>query len=167
MKFQVPDMVGEPIKAWRIWFVVPENKTSGELRLQSIVYGKLWEPKKIQKAHCHGIMVPTHHEAPEEGHSCGIYAVKTHEEVDKYYRDPAYKARTNWMEIWRVVGQVAMWGKIVEGDRGYRAQYAYPTKIQIPRTVKGREQHLTAREVQIALEHYCETEIIEDTLRMA
>jgi hypothetical protein len=166
MKYQVPDQVGDPIHAWRIWFVVPEHRTSGELRLQSIVYGKLWEPKVIVKASCRASITHEDHEAPSADHKCGIYAVKTSEEAHRYYRDPTYKARTEWMEIWKVIGQVALWGKVIEGENGYRAQYAYPVKLMIPRILKGREMHLTAREVQTGLAHYCDTEIVEDTLRV-
>lgn len=172
MEYQIPDMIGEPIQAWRTWFVVPENGTSGELRLQSIIYGKLWEPKTIHEAECRALTNPdrdlpslSKHEAPEEGHNCGIYAVNTPEQVDRYYRDPTYRVREGFMEIWRVRGIVALWGKIIEGDKGYRAQYAYPVRIEVPRYIKGRELHLSPREVQIGLEHYCEVEIIDDTLR--
>jgi hypothetical protein len=171
MQYIVPDVIGEPVVAWRTWFVVPEHKTSGALRLQSIVYGDIWEPRVEHEAECRPGTSRVYdseksiHVAPDDEHSCGIYAVDTPEQVDAYYRSGGYTARYEWMEIWRVVGTVAMWGKIVPGSNGYRSQYAYPKMIQVPKRIKGRLQHLSATEVVSALEHYdCDVELMNDTL---
>jgi hypothetical protein len=75
--------------------------------------------------------------------SCGIYAVKTFEEL----RGNHY----NWEKlpldedgVW-VVAEIKLWGQIRRGLIGYRAQYAYPQKVYVPahkltlaRTIKQR-----------------------------
>jgi len=33
----------------------------------------------------------------------------------------------------RVLGQVALWGTVVECERGFRASHAYPIRIYVPR----------------------------------
>jgi hypothetical protein len=64
-----------------------------------------------------------------------------------------------------VIGEVGLWGKIVPGKDGFRAQYAYPLRLQVPKQIKGRDQHLSAKEVVIGLEHYgCEIELTDDVL---
>jgi hypothetical protein len=34
-----------------------------------------------------------------------------------------------------VVGEVALWGKIICGDHGYRAEYAYPRRLRVIRRI--------------------------------
>ena len=36
-----------------------------------------------------------------------------------------------------VVGQVALWGTVIEHERGYRAQYAYPALIDLAPPMPG------------------------------
>jgi hypothetical protein len=31
-----------------------------------------------------------------------------------------------------IVGRLAMWGKVVEGSQGWRAEYAYPEMLYVP-----------------------------------
>jgi len=157
-----PDYYGPPIKAWRTWYVVPADKTSGELRLRSFVHTDLWEQGEPFEAQCRLKTEP--HDAPDDIHGCGVYAAREPKELDKYYRNPAYSSGS-WMEIWRVIGEVGLWGKIVPAEKGFRAQYAYPIRLQVPMRIKGRDLHLSAKEVAIALEHYsCEVELVDDTL---
>lgn len=61
---------------------------------------------------------PVAHDAPHENCSCGIYAAATE---DHEYRDQG-----------RVWGKVKMWGKIVPGTKGARAEYAYPSELHVP-----------------------------------
>src|SRR3990170_3267992 len=54
------------------------------------------------------------HQAPYDECSCGIYALNsslTENEVKPW-------------QISAIIGIVLLWGRILEGDRGYRAQYA-------------------------------------------
>lgn len=55
------------------------------------------------------------HDSPGESCKCGIYAVA----------DPAPCASYPIS----VLGRVALWGKVVPGDKGWRAEYAYPLEL--------------------------------------
>jgi hypothetical protein len=61
-----------------------------------------------------------HESVPCANHTCGIYAVSEPEHLSSY---PNYN---------RAVGTVSLWGKVVPGDKGYRAEFAYPKEVWIP-----------------------------------
>lgn len=157
MDFLIPDVVGDPLEGWRTWLVVPRNRTSGELVLRSFVYSEIWEPQEVHEAKCRVTArdVQAHHEdgVPEPKCKCGIYAAHDIEVVNKYYHEGGYNAGT-WKEIYRVRGCVAMWGKVIEGETGLRSQYAYPSRIEVPERIIGRESLLSVSEIVLALEKY-------------
>lgn len=94
------------IRAW---------KTYSE-QLHSVNSSVLWTPGTPLHAKC----TETHPEPPPVSScSCGIYAAKPgHPEVFSYINGPHV-----------VVGVVALWGRIIEGEFGYRAEYAYPLAL--------------------------------------
>jgi hypothetical protein len=59
------------------------------------------------------------HRSPEPGCTCGIHAAV----------DPARLARSG--RATAVVGRVAMWGRVIEHARGYRAEFAYPSRLRL------------------------------------
>ncbi len=61
-------------------------------------------------------LVTETHDAPHENCTCGIYAAKTLAQCP-----PA-----------EISGKVSMWGKVIPGDRGYRAEFAYPSELHVP-----------------------------------
>lgn len=161
--YTVPDSIGEPIRAWRTWYVVPKDKTSGELRLRSFVYARLWEIGQPLEATC---SAERHidSETPSANCTCGLHAVTDKEALNRYYRD-RYSTSGSWTEISRVCGEVALWGRLIPAEKGYRAQFAYPISIEIPRRIRGREQFLTPNEIALSLSHYgCEVKVNEDVL---
>jgi hypothetical protein len=107
----------EPIRGWRVWKV-----TSG--RLYSTVFGTLWPERARLVARCGlgGRSSPGGlrgvHEAPSRGCDCGIYGLKSR-------ADALYLAQQIAQPVLVAVGRVSLWGRVVETERGYRAQYAY------------------------------------------
>ena len=67
------------------------------------------------------------HGAPSLSCSCGVYALADAAAAARYLvgRD---EART----LHRVIGQVALWGKVVAGARGWRGSCAYPVRLWVP-----------------------------------
>lgn len=63
---------------------------------------------------------PAMHEVPAEFCTCGVYAKDTLEEV----------IETSYSGVY---GQVYGWGRYVRGDKGWRAQYAYPKRFYLTR----------------------------------
>lgn len=168
MDFQIPDAVGEPIMGYRTWFVVPREKTTGELVLRSFVYSEIWEPHEPHKAACRiasGFKQVIHTSGvPEEMCNCGIYAGDNMGIVNHYYESPDYTPGS-WREIYRVYGEVALWGKVIKGEKGTRAEYAYPTKLLVPEHIRGRESLLSVKEIVYSLEKYgVPIEVTEENL---
>jgi hypothetical protein len=56
------------------------------------------------------------HSAPDKDCTCGIYAAMTEKGVP---------------QGGNVYGKVKLWGKIVPGEKGYRAQFAYPSEFRV------------------------------------
>ena len=103
---RMPDLV-QVITAWRVWRVSDD-------RLWSLAASKAWEPKKKLEAECNN------HRAPHKLCGCGVWGFSTLEKLNGALS--GYKP-TN------VLGKVAMWGRVIECEHGYRAQFAYPTEL--------------------------------------
>jgi hypothetical protein len=105
----------EPVAAWRAWRL-RRNGDAGELRLQPAFRGSPWEPLQPVRAAC---ARRRRHEAPKRRCTCGLYGFNDGSEVGLGGTRLA------------VVGQVAMWGRVVEHELGYRAEFAYPARMRL------------------------------------
>lgn len=137
--FAVPDAI-EPIVAWRFWRV-----GSGDRLLRSLTgRHQRWEPGRALEARCRFDDVdrsewryqvvsgfsPDPHPAPAEGCTCGLYAARS---LEHLRAQPLFGlSRT-------VVGQVSLWGKVIPGQHGFRAQFAYPTRLSVSEAALGRD----------------------------
>ena len=77
--------------------------------------GRPWPPRRPAEASC------TRHRShvrPELECTCGLHAVESPDELRRT-RDPA------------VLGTVALWGRIVEHEHGFRAALAYPQRLRL------------------------------------
>jgi len=128
--FAVPDAI-EPVIGWRYWRVDKKEKLLHSL---SGAKGYEWRPKTRFEARCPVIkrtgidgryrfisgMRVEMHDAPGERCRCGIYAA----------RDLTHLRRQILTGLaLNVVGEVALWGKLIPGSKGYRAQFAYPLRL--------------------------------------
>jgi len=128
-----------PILGWRGWFVV---EAGGALRLCSIVYHTLWPPRQELVASCrsgeHRLKpeLPAGHSAPEADCRCGIYACESAAAATPFLNGSRTPARQT---LGFVLGRVSLWGKVVECQRGWRGERAYPASIYVPRlSAEGR-----------------------------
>ena len=105
----------EPILAWRAWALTGRRDGSDLLLRPVAGRSRPWKPLEAAEAACkHARM----HQAPHVDCSCGLHG--THEvEILRRTRTPA------------VLGRVALWGRVVEHDLGYRAQFGYPQRLAI------------------------------------
>lgn len=112
----------EPVVALRSWYL-------GENGLLLSMNHKVWNPRVAMEAQCErrgapmggfsdrvAVEVPGQH-TPGEDCSCGIYAAKDVDLALSYFTGSC------------VIGEVYLWGKIIEGSRGWRAQFAYPKRL--------------------------------------
>ncbi len=107
--------VAEAIAAWRAWSLW-SRRDGSRLRLRPVAgLGRPWPPLRPAEATCGAVRL---HAAPNPHCSCGLHGLRTPELVRRA-RDPA------------VVGTVALWGRVIEHDFGYRAQYGYPQRLRL------------------------------------
>lgn len=128
-----PDYV-DPTIGWRVWDVVADGS---ELRLASVGFRTIWEPRERETAVCRSSVANRAwlrlgaHDAPHPRCSCGVYAVRDPWHAAAYFARPFM---WRWAEVHRVLGTVSLWGRVVEGSQGWRASYAYPAHIVVPAT---------------------------------
>src|SRR5512132_4078558 len=86
--------------------------------------GRLRGPRRAVEARCTTSPILTHslhpHVAPNASCTCGIYAGRSLGDFDR--PRPAWPPPS-------VVGTVALWGTVIEHERGWRARYAYPARL--------------------------------------
>ncbi len=101
-----------PIRAWRYW------QTSGRLYLRSVAQRHIeWKPGVPMNAVCIG----GGHPAPSVGCWCGVSGASDLDALRQHglcvVPGPL------------VVGEVDLWGRILEESYGYRAEHARPASI--------------------------------------
>lgn len=122
-----PVFLIEPFRAWRAWEVV-KHPHRGML-LRSLTYRVHWPPRRSFRAHCLREWsfpamqqeVTEKHCAPDVGHRCGVYSVKNREGA---------RAWGGGGGRVMVLGIVLVWGKVIEHEDGYLAEYAYPLAFE-------------------------------------
>jgi hypothetical protein len=105
----IPDYIS-PIVGYRIW------GWDAIERLRSL-NGEIWFPGQALAAKCR---ITGNHECPADGCSCGVYAAKNYEHLQKIA--PPYLDSV-------LHGEVCLWGRVVQHQFGYRAQFAYPRTL--------------------------------------
>jgi hypothetical protein len=124
--FRAPDLVGH-MEGWRAWNVSAQLPRFGTApKLYSVTHSSYyWQPRKLSRAICS--QDPSH--VPGEKCGCGFYAAKDLDHLLTLgYSN--YDAEASGQFC--VVGQLAMWGKVIEGSQGWRAEKAYPVKLFVP-----------------------------------
>jgi hypothetical protein len=111
----------EPLVGWRCWFVLPEE---GLLR-PIFKRGLVWKPREAIQALC-----PEHlHEIPDEDCKCGVWTVCHPMLLDEIGWTSAPPQGIGKLPGVMVVGEVSLWGKILQHERGWRASSAYPRHL--------------------------------------
>ena len=125
----IPDYIS-PIVGWRVW-----RWYAGGLRSLN---GKPWSPGQPLAAKCGAGNAHDAHEPPQADCTCGVYASKSREHL-----------RQIGVDRYGVLGEVNLWGTVVEHELGWRAQFAYPKTLflspdLIPADTKEMEARLGA-----------------------
>lgn len=122
-----PDYV-EPVCAWRLWEV--ENLDAAP-RLRSLYRLSFWPVGAPLEARCEAqrlrLSRRPRHAAPTETCTCGIYAAPFELIRRKLAVDGGLPPGCLF-----VMGTVALWGDVLECERGWRAAYAYPHRLFVP-----------------------------------
>lgn len=138
----------QPLLGWRAWAVrsqsVPRGHPLFPVRFSLL---PVTRPRPLEEwpsmdpllASCR---VGEDHAAPDSGCRCGIYAFRNSDDLMDQVEERGDPG---------VLGTVALWGKVVVGTRGYRAQYAYPQCLWVAR---GLRPHLSNESVISGLRRY-------------
>jgi len=109
------DVSSDPIVAWRAWTLTGPRDGSAVLLRPVATRARTWKPRETVEASCRA---SPWHDAPDPSCTCGLHG--THGlEILRKTRCPA------------VLGRVALWGRVVEHEHGYRAQFAYPQRLRL------------------------------------
>jgi hypothetical protein len=103
------------ITAWRGW------EFDGGM-LEALGSSSRWEPKVAARATCViGGGVKDAHAAPHFSCRCGYWSFKTRELLEE-----SLERYANSVDV---IGQVEIWGRVIECDNGYRSEFAYPKEL--------------------------------------
>lgn len=108
----------EPLTGFRRWNL--HRRYPDGLYLASETVNVPWPPLDRFDAECRWPHTASH-EAPHHACDCGIYAIA--ESVQVPFSDDDVSPH--------VVGEVYLWGRVIEHEHGYRAQYAYPKRLAV------------------------------------
>ena len=120
---RAPDYA-EPLIGWRVWCV---TRTRSGFRLASVIRDDVWPVDAELVAGC-----DSGHSAPYEDCACGIHATRDPEAVLSYLR-----GRDEPATVARVLGRVQLWGRVVEHERGWRAERARALDVWLPPELDG------------------------------
>jgi hypothetical protein len=111
----------EPVQGWRVW-----NLREDPWQLEPAGSGvDAWPPGRAVEARCGASPILTWrhpHSAPDPGCTCGIYGATSLAIFDR--PRPAWPPPS-------IVGTVALWGRVIEHERGWRAAFAYPARLRL------------------------------------
>lgn len=126
---------------------------SEDLMLTSVTMREQWPARQALQASCDH----SPHPAPGWGCVCGIWAFAFPEVAWRAINRAGYLRKmiaTDTGPPVPVFGKVAMWGEVVLCERGFRAQFAYPTKLYVLSECAYIYTAAAASEAVESLSHY-------------
>ncbi len=113
-----------PLRAWRYWQLSPRR------RLRSVAQRQVeWSPERAMRALCIG----GGHPAPDPDCSCGVSGTRDLETLRQHGLCVLPGAL--------VVGEVDLWGRVVEDSYGYRGEFGRPASLALVRQTVDDERH--------------------------
>ncbi|TML30657.1 MAG: hypothetical protein E6G26_00095 [Actinobacteria bacterium] len=117
------------VTGWRAWVV---TDTAEGPRLGSVLHDLLWQPGGPVVAECRRDDDPFAtpigpHPVPAAECNCGFHAVRDPVDALSYAR-----GRDEPGTVCRILGEVVVWGHVLETEAGWRASHAYPARLYVP-----------------------------------
>ena len=118
-----------PVTGWRAWTVV---ETRGGLRLGSVLHDLVWLAGAPVVAECRLHEDPFAasvgaHPVPGAACNCGFHAARDPVDALSYAR-----GRDEPGTVCRILGEVTLWGHVLQTEGGWRASHAYPVHLYVP-----------------------------------
>jgi hypothetical protein len=107
----------ETTVGWRVWRLAGPYVHEGPL--MSTFMTSIWPAGVAMKACCGSDNAEMRH---------GIHAFVSRGQAEEYFGEQSRGKTTP-----HVIGEVSLWGRVVLHERGYRAQFAYPRRLLVPR----------------------------------
>jgi hypothetical protein len=117
-----------PVTGWRAWTVVD---AAAGLRLGSVLHDLVWPLGQPVVAECRleddpfATPMPPH-PVPGPACNCGFHAARDAADALSYAR-----GRDEPGTLCRILGQVTLWGHVLETETGWRASHAYPVRLYV------------------------------------
>lgn len=108
---RVPDY-SHTLTGWRGWAINSKGQ------LSALGSHAAWKPKKAVAARCTN---EKGHPAPAKSCQCGYWSFNSLDTLTEAMRDYA--------RVVAVIGQVEIWGRVIECTNGWRSEYAYPKEL--------------------------------------
>lgn len=127
------EVVEDEVLGWRAWDVF--NGLPKLPRLGSVSHKYVWPTDHYTVATCGGhnfCELSSDGRVPGERHSCGIYSARDFEHLTRHLPYAQYRAATGGGVHTKVIGQIAMAGKVIEGTQGWKAEKARIVKLYVP-----------------------------------
>jgi hypothetical protein len=118
-----------PVTGWRAWTVV---ETPAGLRLGSVLHDLVWPLGRPVVADCRLDEDPfatavAPHPVPGAACNCGFHAARDAADALSYAR-----GRDEPGTVCRILGEVTLWGHVLQTEAGWRASHAYPLRLYVP-----------------------------------
>jgi hypothetical protein len=120
---------GAAVLGWRVWAV---TRTSQGVRLASPLFDHAWVPGDPAAATClrhedrFAAPLPVHHVGSADC-GCGFHAARDPADALSYLH-----GRDEPSTICRVLGEVTLWGDVLQTEAGWRGTLAYPARLYVP-----------------------------------
>lgn len=116
------------VTGWRAWVV---TETPSGLRLGSVLHDRVWAHGRPALAECRREDDPFAlaigpHPVPGAECNCGFHAARDPIDALSYAR-----GRDEPGTVCRILGEVALWGHVLETEGGWRASHAYPARLYV------------------------------------
>jgi len=116
------------VTGWRAWVV---TETPAGLRLGSVLHDLAWAHGRPALAECRrdddsfALPIPVH-PVPGPECNCGFHAARDAVDALSYAR-----GRDEAGTVCRILGEVRLWGHVLETEGGWRASHAYPARLYV------------------------------------
>jgi hypothetical protein len=146
---RAPDYI-DPVHGWRTWLIVQGHDG---VRLASVSFPALWPSRRRLAAECgrgfhtgNGPPLPVEHAAPSLDCSCGIYATSDLDRATQIADCATARFRDclGRPVLGAALGEVSLWGTVVECSHGWRAGFAYPSRVYVLAPSYGRRAQVAS-----------------------